>query len=249
MSAVCVRREGRAVEIELNACCDWPAFYFSELYGLWLLVEAARARFIMCGGPDGHIRDADGDYIYPRLQTPGQLPQAFADQQQQLAFHTLSGSKDQAARRAFSAPYIHAVSYTGTRNWEPRLCQRAPSGRFEQGAYPDDPRWGEAWADLETRHTDIRRNIERAAIEPYRQRLGLPAAMPFSDIESAIEHTDNDLWGEYVDKLSATLVEEGARQNLHATIRIEVTDEKWMPSLEPGYGWDVYVFDDDPMLL
>jgi hypothetical protein len=111
MSAVCVRREGRAVEIELNACCDWPAFYFSELYGLWLLVEAARARFIMCG-PDGHIRDADGDYIYPRLQRPGQLPQAFADQQE-LAFHTLSGSKDQAARRAFSAPYIRTVSYTG----------------------------------------------------------------------------------------------------------------------------------------
>ena len=131
MAAMCVRREGRAVEIELDACCDWPAFYFSELYGLWLLVEAASARFIMCGGPDGHIRDADGDYIYPRLRTPGQLPQAFADQQQELAFHTLSGSKDQAARRAFSAPYIHAVSYTGTRNWEPRLCQRAPSGRFE----------------------------------------------------------------------------------------------------------------------
>ena len=95
-------------------------------------------------------------------------------------------------------------------------CQRAPSGRFEQAAAPDDPLHAEAWADLETRHTDIRRNIERATIEPYRQRLGLPAAMPLSDIEAAIEHTDNDLW---------------------------------MPSLEPGYGWDVYVFDDDPMLL
>jgi hypothetical protein len=123
-TAVCRRREGVLVEIELEptGAID-PHFQLSDFYAFAILHESASARAI----PEGTTP----------TRFPPELRGALAGEADPIEMIDMS-SVDSPERRALAARYIACAGYVSTRNWTPTVCTLT-DGVYRIGAAPNGP--------------------------------------------------------------------------------------------------------------